>query len=85
MIELQAWYSESWWPKLNDNDNLVSVLTILIWNAYPCNMLHLVLDNTLVEGIVIGICGACVLPFELLVPSSGPGVTCRCVLNSVST
>jgi lipoxygenase len=43
--ELQAWYSESinvghadlkdetWWPKLNDSDNLVSVLTILIWNA----------------------------------------------------
>jgi lipoxygenase len=47
MIELQAWYSESCSPKLKDNDNLVSVLTILILNAsvqhaalsfgqYPC-------------------------------------------------
>lgn len=29
-------------------------------------------------------CGAGVLPYELLVPSSEPGVTCRGVPNSVS-
>lgn len=29
-------------------------------------------------------CGAGVLPYELLAPSSGPGVTCRGVPNSIS-
>ncbi|KAK7381868.1 hypothetical protein VNO80_00417 [Phaseolus coccineus] len=43
--ELQAWYSESinvghadlrhesWWPTLNNSEDLVSILSILIWNA----------------------------------------------------
>ncbi|XP_014516440.1 linoleate 13S-lipoxygenase 3-1, chloroplastic [Vigna radiata var. radiata] len=43
--ELQAWYSESinvghadlrhesWWPTLNNGEDLVSILSILIWNA----------------------------------------------------
>ncbi|CAN0877949.1 Linoleate 13S-lipoxygenase 3-1, chloroplastic [Linum grandiflorum] len=43
--ELQAWYAESinvghadlrnadWWPKLEDNDDLVSILTTIIWIA----------------------------------------------------
>ncbi|CAL0308898.1 unnamed protein product [Lupinus luteus] len=30
-------------------------------------------------------CGAGVIPYELLAPSSGPGVTCRGIPNSVST
>jgi len=196
--ELQAWYSESinvghadmknesWWPKLNDSDNLVQVLTILIWNAsaqhaalnfgqYPyggyvpnrpplmrrlmpeendpeyasfisdpqkyfLNALPSLLQATKYMAVVDTLsthssdeeylgerqqpsiwtgdaeiveafyqfsaeigkiekvidsrncdrnlrnrCGAGVLPYELLAPSSGPGVTCRGVPNSVST
>ncbi|CAK8560457.1 unnamed protein product [Lathyrus sativus] len=196
--ELQAWYSEAinvghadlkdetWWPKLNDSDNLVSVLTILIWNAsaqhaalnfgqYPyggyvpnrpplmrrlipeesdpeygsfiadpqkyfLNALPSLLQATKYMAVVDTLsthstdeeyigerqhsstwsgdaeivekffefsaeigriekviesrnrdktlrnrCGAGVLPYELLAPSSEPGVTCRGVPNSVST
>lgn len=196
--ELQAWYSESinvghadmrhasWWPTLDNSDNLVSVLTILIWNAsaqhaalnfgqYPyggyvpnrpplmrrlipdesdpeyasfladpqkyfLNALPSVLQASKYMAVVDTLsthspdeeyigerqqpsiwsgdaeiveafyefsaeirqiekviesrncdktlrnrCGAGVLPYELLAPSSEPGVTCRGVPNSVST
>ncbi|RYQ89079.1 hypothetical protein Ahy_B09g095912 isoform A [Arachis hypogaea] len=196
--ELQAWYSESinvghadrshesWWPTLNNSENLVTVLTTLIWLAsaqhaalnfgqYPYGgyvpnrpplMRRLIPDesdpeyasfiadpqkyflnalpsllqaskymavvDTLsthspdeeylgerqqpsiwsgdaeiveafyefsaemrrIEKVIDGRnrdkklrnrCGAGVLPYELLAPSSEPGVTCRGVPNSVST
>lgn len=196
--ELQAWYSESinvghadlrhesWWPTLNTSDDLVSILTTLIWLAsaqhaalnfgqYPyggyvpnrppltrrlipeetdpeyanfladpqkyfLNALPSLLQATKYMAIVDTLsthssdeeyigerqqpsiwtgdaeivdaffgfsaeirqvekeienrnsdrtlrnrCGAGVLPYELLAPSSEPGVTCRGVPNSVST
>lgn len=196
--ELQSWYSESinvghadlrhesWWPTLNNSEDLVSILSILIWNAsaqhaalnfgqYPyggyvpnrpplmrrlipeesdpeyasfladpqkyfLNALPSLLQATKymavvdtlsthspdeeylgerqqpsiwsgdaeiieafydfsakirqIEKVIDGRnldrnlrnrCGAGVLPYELLAPSSEPGVTCRGVPNSVST
>lgn len=196
--ELQAWYSESinvghadlrhesWWPPLNNSEDLVSILTTLIWTAsaqhaalnfgqYPyggyvpnrpplmrrlipeesdeeyanfiadpqkyfLNALPSLLQATKYMAIVDTLsthspdeeylgerqqpsiwsgdaeiieafyafsaeirriekeierrncdpalrnrCGAGVLPYELLAPSSQPGVTCRGVPNSVST
>ncbi|KAI4355422.1 hypothetical protein L6164_004199 [Bauhinia variegata] len=196
--ELQAWYDESvkvghadlqnepWWPTLNNSDDLVSILTTLIWIAsaqhaalnfgqYPyggyvpnrpplmrrlipdegdpeyeafqadpqkyfLNALPSVLQATKYMAVVDTLsthspdeeyigerhhpsiwsgdaemieqfysfsaeirriekeidkrnrdrtlrnrCGAGVLPYELLAPSSEPGVTCRGVPNSVST
>ncbi|KAL1313404.1 hypothetical protein HN51_039960 [Arachis hypogaea] len=196
--ELQAWYSESinvghadlshesWWPPLNNNEDLVSILTTLIWTAsaqhaalnfgqYPyggyvpnrpplmrklipeegeaeyknlianpqkyfLNSLPSLLQATKYMAVVDTLsthspdeeylgerqqpsiwsgdaeiveafyafsaeirdiekeidrrncdptlrnrCGAGVLPYELLAPTSQPGVTCRGVPNSVST
>ncbi|KAK7294458.1 hypothetical protein RJT34_17347 [Clitoria ternatea] len=196
--ELQAWYSESinvghadkrhesWWPTLNNSEDLVSILSILIWNAsaqhaalnfgqYPyggyvpnrpplmrrlipeegdpeyasfladpqkyflnalpsllqatkfmavvdtlsthspdeeylgerqqpsiwsgdaeiieafydfsakIGQIEKVIDNRNLDRTLRNRCGAGVLPYELLAPSSEPGVTCRGVPNSVST
>ncbi|RDX71717.1 Linoleate 13S-lipoxygenase 3-1, chloroplastic [Mucuna pruriens] len=196
--ELQAWYSESinvghadhrhesWWPTLNNSEDLVSILTILIWNAsaqhaalnfgqYPyggyvpnrpplmrrlipeesdpeyasfladpqkyflnalpsllqatkymavvdtlsthspdeeylgerqqpsiwsgdaeiveaffdfsakIRQIEKVIDSRNLDRNLRNRCGAGVLPYELLAPSSEPGVTCRGVPNSVST
>ncbi|KAJ1407082.1 PLAT/LH2 domain [Sesbania bispinosa] len=169
--ELQAWYSESinvghadkrhesWWPTLNNSENLVSILSIMIWNAsaqhaalnfgqYPyggpskvflnalpsvlqaskymavvdtlsthspdeeylgerqqpsiwsgdpeiveafyefsaqIRQIEKVIDSRNSDRTLRNRCGAGVLPYELLAPSSEPGVTCRGVPNSVST
>ncbi|XP_061342874.1 linoleate 13S-lipoxygenase 3-1, chloroplastic-like [Gastrolobium bilobum] len=196
--ELQAWYSESinvghadlrhesWWPTLNNSENLVSIISILIWNAsaqhaalnfgqYPyggyvpnrpplmrrlipqesdpeytsfladpqkyflnalpsllqatkfmavvdtlsthspdeeylgerqqpsiwsgdaeiieafydfsakIRQIEKVIDSRNCDRTLRNRCGAGVLPYELLAPSSEPGVTCRGVPNSVST
>ncbi|KAK8574935.1 hypothetical protein V6N12_062612 [Hibiscus sabdariffa] len=149
--ELQCWYHESvyvghadlsnedWWPTLNTPDDLVSILTTIIWLAsaqhaalnfgqYPYSgyvpnrpplMRRLIpeendpdshrlggADVEIVEAFyrfaaeirevekeiekwngdrrLRNRCGAGVLPYELLAPSSDPGVTCRGVPNSVS-
>lgn len=196
--ELQSWYSESinvghadlrhesWWPTLNNSEDLVSILSTLIWNAsaqhaalnfgqYPyggyvpnrpplmrrlipeegdpeygsfiadpqkyflnampsllqatkymavvdtlsthspdeeylgerqqpsiwsgdaeiieafydfsakVRQIEKVIDSRNVDRTLRNRCGAGVLPYELLAPSSEPGVTCRGVPNSVST
>lgn len=196
--ELQSWYSESinvghadlrhesWWPTLNNSEDLVSILSILIWNAsaqhaalnfgqYPyggyvpnrpplmrrlipeesdpehasfladpqkyflnampsllqatkymavvdtlsthspdeeylgerqqpsiwsgdaeiieafydfsakVKQIEKVIDSRNLDRTLRNRCGAGVLPYELLAPSSEPGVTCRGVPNSVST
>lgn len=196
--ELQSWYSESinvghadlrhesWWPTLNNSEDLVSILSTLIWNAsaqhaalnfgqYPyggyvpnrpplmrrlipeegdpeyasfhadpqkyflnalpsllqatkfmavvdtlsthspdeeylgerqqpsiwsgdaeiveafydfsakVRQIEKVIDSRNLDRTLRNRCGAGVLPYELLAPSSEPGVTCRGVPNSVST
>ncbi|KAG4940000.1 hypothetical protein GLYMA_16G008700v4 [Glycine max] len=196
--ELQSWYSESinvghadlrhenWWPTLNNSEDLVSILSTLIWNAsaqhaalnfgqYPyggyvpnrpplmrrlipeegdpeyasfiadpqkyflnalpsllqatkfmavvdtlsthspdeeylgerqqpsiwsgdaeiveafydfsakVQQIEKVIDGRNLDRTLRNRCGAGVLPYELLAPSSEPGVTCRGVPNSVST
>ncbi|KAL9314987.1 hypothetical protein ACSQ67_020439 [Phaseolus vulgaris] len=169
--ELQAWYSEAinvghadlrhqrWWPTLNSSEDLVSILTTLIWTVsaqhaainfgqYPygdpekyfLNALPSLLQATKYMAIVDTLsthspdeeylgerhqssiwsgdaemieafyrfsgemrgiekeierrnsdptlrnrCGPGVLPYELLAPTSPPGVTCRGIPNSVST
>ncbi|KAK8477336.1 hypothetical protein V6N13_033849 [Hibiscus sabdariffa] len=132
--ELQCWYHESvyvghadlsnedWWPTLNTPDDLVSILTTIIWLAsaqhaalnfgqYPYSgyvpnrpplMRRLIPEENDPEFAaeirevekeiekwngdrrLRNRCGAGVLPYELLAPSSDPGVTCRGVPNSVS-
>ncbi|KAE8657503.1 Lipoxygenase 4 [Hibiscus syriacus] len=159
--ELQRWYHESvhvghadlsnedWWPTLNTPDDLVSILTTIIWLAsaqhaalnfgqYPYGALPSLLQATKFMAVVDTLthspdeeylgerqqpstwsgdaqiieafyrfaaeiqqvekeiekrngdhrlknrCGAGVLPYELLAPSSEPGVTGRGVPNSVS-